>query len=113
MRYHPLIMIGGNSVRGGLPRQWGVLASVVVLWGGAPFFARGWRSLKPWSPNMYTLIALGTGVAWAYSAVAFLAPGLFPDGFRDMHGRVGVYFESAEGAAGAGAEDRAAHRRRR
>ncbi|RAN81237.1 copper-translocating P-type ATPase [Bacillus sp. SRB_336] len=72
-----------------------VLASIVVLWGGAPFFARGWRSLKPWSPNMYTLIALGTGVAWLYSAVAFLLPGIFPDGFRDMHGRVAVYFESA------------------
>ncbi len=72
-----------------------VLASIVVLWGGAPFFARGWRSLKPWHPNMYTLIALGTGVAWLYSAVAFLLPEIFPAGFRDMHGRVGVYFESA------------------
>ncbi len=72
-----------------------VLASIVVLWGGAPFFARGWRSLKPWSPNMYTLIALGTGVAWVYSAVAFLLPGVFPDGFRDAHGRVAVYFEAA------------------
>jgi len=72
-----------------------LLSTVVVLWGGAPFFARGWQSLKPWSPNMYTLIALGTGVAWLYSAVAFLAPSLFPAGFRDMHGRVGVYFESA------------------
>jgi Cu+-exporting ATPase len=72
-----------------------LLASVVVLWGGASFFARGWRSLRPWQPNMYTLIALGTGVAWVYSAVAFLLPGLFPAGFRDMHGRVGVYFESA------------------
>lgn len=72
-----------------------VLASIVVLWGGAPFFARGWRSLKPWRPNMYTLIALGTGVAWLYSAAAFLLPGIFPDGFRDMHGRVAVYFESA------------------
>ncbi|TAN04281.1 MAG: heavy metal translocating P-type ATPase [Rhodanobacteraceae bacterium] len=72
-----------------------ILASVVVLWGGASFFARGWRSLKPWSPNMYTLIALGTGVAWLYSAVAFLLPGLFPPGFRDAHGSVGVYFESA------------------
>ena len=72
-----------------------VLASVVVLWGGAPFFVRGWRSLRPWSPNMYTLIALGTGVAWLYSAVAFLLPELFPAGMRDMHGRVGVYFESA------------------
>ena len=72
-----------------------VLGSIVVLWGGAPFFARGWRSLRPWHPNMYTLIALGTGVAWLYSAVAFLLPGIFPPGFRDMHGRVAVYFESA------------------
>jgi len=72
-----------------------VLATIVVLWGGASFFVRGWRSLKPWSPNMYTLIALGTGVAWLYSAVAFLLPDVFPAGFRDMHGRVGVYFESA------------------
>ena len=72
-----------------------VLASIVVLWGGAPFFARGWRSLKPWQPNMYTLIALGTGVAWLYSVLAFFAPQLFPPGFRDTHGRVGVYFESA------------------
>jgi Cu+-exporting ATPase len=72
-----------------------VLATIVVLWAGAPFFARGWRSLKPWSPNMYTLIALGTGVAWLYSAVAFATPGVFPPAFRDMHGNVGVYFESA------------------
>ena len=72
-----------------------MLASVVVLWGGAPFFARGWRSLQPWQPNMYTLIALGTGVAWLYSAVAFLLPGVFPPGFRDRHGQVAVYFESA------------------
>ncbi|MDN5924531.1 MAG: heavy metal translocating P-type ATPase [Xanthomonadales bacterium] len=72
-----------------------LLASVVVLWGGAAFFKRGWNSLKPWHPNMYTLIALGTGVAWLYSAVAFLLPELFPAGFRDAHGNVGVYFESA------------------
>ncbi|WP_109125671.1 heavy metal translocating P-type ATPase [Dyella sp. C11] len=72
-----------------------VLATIVVIWGGAPFFARGGHSLRPWSPNMYTLIALGTGVAWLYSAIAFLVPGWFPAGFRDMHGRVGVYFESA------------------
>lgn len=71
-----------------------VLSSVVVLWGGAPFFVRGWRSLRPWSPNMYTLIALGTGVAWAYSALAVLAPSLFPPSMR-IDGRVDVYFESA------------------
>ena len=86
-----------------LPSRWAgvlgwaeaLLATAVVLWGGAPFFARGWRSLQPWHPNMYTLIALGTGVAWTYSAVAFLWPQIFPAGFRDAHGRVGVYFESA------------------
>ncbi|GAA0921279.1 heavy metal translocating P-type ATPase [Rothia nasimurium] len=77
--------------------RWGeaTLATIVVLWGGAPFFARGWRSLKPWSPNMYTLIALGTGVAWLYSAIAILAPGWFPPSMRGMHGEVDVYFESA------------------
>jgi Cu+-exporting ATPase len=72
-----------------------LLASVVVLWGGAPFFARGWRSLNPWSPNMYTLIALGSGVAWLYSAIAFAVPSAFPPSMRDMHGQVAVYFESA------------------
>ncbi|RDS79135.1 heavy metal translocating P-type ATPase [Dyella monticola] len=71
------------------------LASVVVLWGGVPFFARGWRSLKPWRPNMYTLIALGTGVAWLYSVLAFFVPQIFPPGFRDAQGQVDVYFESA------------------
>ncbi|MDQ0010465.1 Cu+-exporting ATPase [Luteibacter jiangsuensis] len=77
--------------------RWGeaLLATVVVLWGGAPFFARGWRSLMPWSPNMYTLIALGTGVAWLYSAVAFLFPSSFPPTMRNAHGMVDVYFESA------------------
>jgi Cu+-exporting ATPase len=72
-----------------------LLASIVVLWGGSSFFARGWRSLRPWRPNMYTLIALGTGVAWAYSVVAVLAPQVFPAGFRDEQGRVGLYFEAA------------------
>jgi len=71
------------------------LASVVVVWGGAPFFRRGWKSLWPWRPNMYTLIALGTGVAWAYSVLALLLPGVFPAGFRDAQGQVGGYFESA------------------
>ncbi len=72
-----------------------VLATVVVAWGGASFFRRGWQSLRHRSPNMYTLIALGTGAAWLYSLVAFLLPGLFPAGFRDAHGHVAVYFESA------------------
>ncbi len=86
-----------------LPVPWAALAawteallgSVVVLWGGAGFFVRGWRSLRPWSPNMYTLIAPGTGVAWIYSVVAFVAPGLFPPAFRGADGRVAVYFEAA------------------
>ena len=98
-----LLAMGPHLFGWQLPTPWGGiagwveagLASIVVLWGGAPFFARGWRSLHPWQPNMYTLIALGTGVAWLYSAVAFLLPGIFPAGFRDMHGRVAVYFESA------------------
>ena len=97
-----VVAMGPHLVGRAWPMRWAgalgwteaMLASVVVLWGGAPFFRRGWRSLRPWSPNMYTLIALGTGVAWLYSVVALLAPGLFPAGFR-MHGRVGVYFESA------------------
>lgn len=72
-----------------------VLASVVVLWGGASFFRRGWQSLRMRSPNMYTLIAMGSGVAWLYSAVALLFPGLFPQGFHDAEGSVPVYFESA------------------
>ncbi|MDE1884981.1 MAG: copper-translocating P-type ATPase [Xanthomonadaceae bacterium] len=72
-----------------------LLGSMVVLWGGAAFFVRGWRSLKPWSPNMYTLIALGTGVAWLYSVIAFVTPGVFPAAFRDAHGGVDVYFEAA------------------
>jgi Cu+-exporting ATPase len=72
-----------------------LLTTVVVLWGGASFFARGWRSLNPWRPNMYTLIALGTGVAWAYSVLAVLATGVFPVGFRNPAGRVDLYFEAA------------------
>src|SRR4051794_782127 len=72
-----------------------VLATPVVLWAGWPFFARGWASLKNRSLNMFTLIALGTGVAWAYSVVATLAPGIFPAGFRGPDGAVAVYFEAA------------------
>jgi Cu+-exporting ATPase len=72
-----------------------VLATIVVGWAGSSFFVRGWRSLKPWRPNMYTLIALGTGVAWAYSVLAVLVPDAFPIGFRNDDGRVGLYFEAA------------------
>src|SRR5882757_4805046 len=103
-----------------LPQNWSnwisfALATPVVLWAGAPFFARGWRSLgldpEKWlsgfrtrsSPNkkvtgnlnMFTLIAMGTGVAWAYSVVATFVPQAFPPAFRDMQGEVAVYFEAA------------------
>jgi Cu+-exporting ATPase len=67
----------------------------VVLWAAWPFFVRGWNSLVSRSLNMYTLIALGTGVAFAYSVVAFFAPGLFPPAFRGSSGEVGLYFEAA------------------
>jgi P-type Cu+ transporter len=72
-----------------------VLATPVVLWAGAPFFVRGWQSLVTRNLNMFTLIAIGTGVAYLYSVVATLAPQLFPPAFRDMHGAVAVYFEAA------------------
>ena len=71
------------------------LATPVVLWAGAPFFVRGWRSLVTRNLNMFTLIAMGTGVAWVYSVVGTLAPQWFPPDFRDMHGMVAVYFEAA------------------
>ncbi|MBT9447563.1 MAG: heavy metal translocating P-type ATPase [Hyphomonadaceae bacterium] len=72
-----------------------LLATPVVLWGGWPFFERGWASLKTRHLNMFTLIALGTGVAWIYSVVATIAPSAFPVQFRDAHGLVSVYFEAA------------------
>jgi len=66
----------------------------VVLWAGAPFFVRGWQSLINRSPNMWTLISVGTGSAFIYSVIATLAPSVFPDAFVSM-GRVSVYFEAA------------------
>ena len=72
-----------------------VLATPVVLWAGWPFFERGWASLRTRNLNMFTLIAMGTGVAWAFSIVATLMPGLFPAAFRGMDGAVPVYFEAA------------------
>ena len=72
-----------------------LLATPVVLWAGWPFFVRGWASLVSRNLNMFTLIALGTGAAYAYSVVATLAPGVFPAGFRGMDGAVPVYFEAA------------------
>jgi Cu+-exporting ATPase len=72
-----------------------VLATPVVMWAGFPFFERAYQSLRTRNLNMFTLIALGTGVAWTYSLVALLAPTLFPPEFRDSHGLVSVYFEAA------------------
>ncbi|HKP14328.1 MAG TPA: heavy metal translocating P-type ATPase [Blastocatellia bacterium] len=69
------------------------LASPVVLWGGWPFFQRGWASVVNRSLNMFTLIAVGTGVAYLYSIVATFAPGLFPASFRGHGGEVGLYYE--------------------
>ncbi len=71
------------------------LGTPVVLWGGWPFFVRGGQSVVRRSLNMFSLIALGTGVAYAYSVVATAAPGVFPVSFRDAHGEVAVYFEAA------------------
>ncbi|MBR0693772.1 heavy metal translocating P-type ATPase [Bradyrhizobium lablabi] len=83
-----------------VPQNWSnwislVLGTPVVLWAGAPLFVRGWQSLVTRNLNMFTLIAMGTGVAYVYSVVATLAPGLFPSAFRDTHGAVAVYFEAA------------------
>ncbi|MEL6297476.1 MAG: heavy metal translocating P-type ATPase [Pseudomonadota bacterium] len=71
------------------------LATPVVSWCAAPFFKRGWASLVNRSPNMWTLIALGVGAAYSFSLVATVAPGVFPDAFRDANGHVGIYYEAA------------------
>jgi Cu+-exporting ATPase len=71
------------------------LATPVVLWAGWPFFQRGWTSLVTRRLNMFTLVAMGVGVAWSYSVVAVLTPGWFPAAFRDASGAVPVYFEAA------------------
>lgn len=70
-------------------------ATPVVLWAGYPFFERGWRSLVTRKLNMFTLIAMGTGAAWAYSIIATLLPGIFPESLRSHDGSVPVYFEAA------------------
>jgi len=71
------------------------LATPVVLWSGWPFFERGWASIVDRSPNMFTLIAIGTGAAYLYSVAAILVPGFFPASFRDRSGNLGLYFEAA------------------
>ena len=72
-----------------------LLATPVVLWGGWIFFVRGWQSLVTRNLNMFTLIAIGVGMAWTYSVIAVLVPGIFPPSFRGEAGEVGVYFEAA------------------
>lgn len=72
-----------------------LLGTPVVLWCGWPFLVRGWNSFRTMNLNMFSLIGMGVMAAWAFSVVAVLAPGIFPDGFRDAEGHVGVYFEAA------------------
>ena len=102
----PLLMIAMGSMlwphpfmeatwRWGLPPLELLLATPVVLWGGWPFFERGWASIVNRSTNMFTLIAMGTGVAYLYSVVATLFPKIFPVSFRSMGDRPDVYFEAA------------------
>ena len=102
----PLLIIAMGGMLPGVSFEWLgshrvlawlelALATPVVLWGGWPFFQRGWASMKTRNLNMFTLIALGTGVAYAYSVIATIAPDLFPAAFRDANGRVAVYFEAA------------------
>ncbi len=88
------------GIDGLIPPSWNgwlqfILATPVVLWAGWPFFERAWASLQTRNLNMFTLIALGTGVAWTYSVVALFAPALFPPEFRDAHGLVAIYFEAS------------------
>lgn len=71
------------------------LATPVVWWAGWPFFARAWQSLRTRNLNMFTLIAMGTGVAWSYSLIATITPDIFPPAFRGLDGAVAVYFEAA------------------
>ena len=87
--------LGRLISRPALPWLQLVLATPVVLWGGAPFFARGWASVVNRSPNMFTLIALGSGAAFLYSLAATLFPGAIPASFRDHGGAAPVYYEAA------------------
>ncbi|HEX9906158.1 MAG TPA: heavy metal translocating P-type ATPase, partial [Propylenella sp.] len=89
--------LGLDHVIGRTASNWLQLlfATPVVLWAGWPFFVRGWRSVVTRNLNMFTLIAMGTGVAWLYSVVATIAPALFPAAFRAPDGSVAVYFEAA------------------
>src|SRR5215471_1477430 len=102
----PLVLLAMSEMLPGQPVQHAlsaplltwvqlVFATPVVLWGGWPFFTRGWASLVNRSLNMFTLIAIGTGTAYVYSVIAALLPGIFPASFRTHSGAVAVYFEAA------------------
>lgn len=90
-------LLGFHEFMDGTTSNWIqlVLATPVVLWAGWPFFERGWASVKSRNLNMFTLIAMGTGVAWIYSVAATVTPDIFPDSFRGESGAVPVYFEAA------------------
>ncbi len=99
----PVFLLGMGHLIPGAPHWVGgdlsrwfqlALSMPVVFWGGAPFFARGWRSVRSMNLNMFTLIAMGVGVAQIYSTIAMLFPSIFPESFR-AEGRIGVYFEAA------------------
>ena len=101
----PLLLMAMAEMAGvGAVREWSfrsrnwvelALATPAVLWGGWPFFVRGWRSIVTLRLNMFTLIAMGTSAAYLYSVVATVAPGIFPEAFRGPNGEVAVYFEAA------------------
>jgi len=102
----PLLLVAMSELIPGMPLQHAIsmrllayiqlaLATPVVLWGGWPFFQRGWASFANRSLNMFTLIAVGTGVAYGYSVIATFFPNIFPASFRGEGGEVGVYFEVA------------------
>ncbi len=93
-------MLPSDPLASFIPGQWSqwiqfALATPVVLWGGWVFFVRGVRSVQTMNLNMFTLIALGTSVAYVFSVVATFMPDIFPDSFRDEEGKVGIYFEAA------------------
>ncbi|MBT8089911.1 MAG: copper-translocating P-type ATPase [Gammaproteobacteria bacterium] len=93
-------LIPGQPLKHLVPADWAAwmqfaFAAPVVLWGGRPFFVRGVQSIRSMNLNMFTLIALGVGVAFIYSLVATVAPGIFPDAFRNAAGEVAVYYEAA------------------
>ncbi len=93
-------ILPGKPLNGLMPAGWAHwfqfgLATPVVLWGGRPFFVRGARSLQTMNLNMFTLIALGVGVAYIFSLIATAAPAIFPAAFRTEHGGVAVYYEAA------------------